>query len=89
MKTIQNELPPRFRNWLSLYGGIKRDIVIHEAKDLRYQDGDTVYEFTVDFLKAKCFDELTFSLSKIHERLRPHTPAEIVMLQIASILEGK
>lgn len=56
---IVNALPPRFKTWCQMYRYMQGRI-LPDIKEIRYADygSTTVWEFSLDFIKARCFEEV-------------------------------
>lgn len=59
VKIINNELPNRFITWCELFAYIKGRIQ-PDHKEIQYSEygQNAVWEFTIDFIKARCFEEV-------------------------------
>lgn len=56
---IKNELPTRFQTWCEMYQYMK-DRIQPDYTEIKYAEHglNTVWEFRVDFIKARCFEEV-------------------------------
>lgn len=65
---IKNQLPGRFETYCHLYAYIKGRIQT-DTKEIRYSEHgiNCVWEFTVDFIKARCFEEVLRFYPKIEK----------------------
>jgi hypothetical protein len=95
-KEFPNILPIRFKTWLSFYNDIKKhinesvdekEVVLDYKYTVMHGKDIHVYTGTIEFLKAKCFDELQESLLKdidqIKQRMEicPSTEAGRLLLE--------
>lgn len=56
---LKNELPPSFKSYCELYDYIKCRLQ-PDTKDIQYAEYDInmVWSFSVDYIKARCFEEV-------------------------------
>ena len=63
-----NTLPSKFKNWNDLWSYVRHRIQ-PDYKELKWSEfGNAgVYEFSIDYMKAKCFDEFIDFYSKMEK----------------------
>ncbi len=56
---IKNELPPKFETYCAMYAYMK-DRIQPSHTEIKYAEHgiNTVWEFHIDFIKARCFEEV-------------------------------
>ena len=73
MKTYTDKLPPRYRSWLDLWNHAKDKIDQHTIVNVTFCEyglNEERYETTLDFIKARCFEELSTKIGFYIDQLK-------------------
>ena len=81
MTEYKDKLPPRYKSWLDVLNMFKEEIEKHDALSISFLDesGDK-YSTTLDYIKARCFEEFTISVVELKKHITDYTPGPIVLL---------
>lgn len=94
METYKDKLPPRYESWIDLWNRCKDTIKQHDAIFISFVEGQDKYETTVDFIKARCFEEFTEEYKKLKGRIGglyshvdDYTPSFVIIRDIDRLLK--
>jgi hypothetical protein len=88
MTIKKDELPPKYYNWRNLWYLCKDQIKQHDAIFVSIVEDEVRYETTVDYIKARCFEEFNQTFEKLNRNVHNYMPGNIVILEIREILDG-